>query len=45
MYEIEMRNIHTDEMRIEFGYSVADAYKRSKLDPNAWAVVYCVYMD
>ena len=45
MYEIEIMNINTNEINYLFGYSVKDAFKKKKLDPNEWEVMYVEYID
>lgn len=45
MFEFGIRNIHTGEEDIMFGYNIADAYRRAKLDTNEWHVTYCEYID
>lgn len=45
MYEIEIRNNKTNEVRIIYGYSIANAYERSNLNVAEWTVVYNEYID
>ena len=45
MIEFGIVNIHTNEESHMFGYNVADAYRRSKLDMNTWHITYCEYID
>lgn len=45
MYEYEIRNIHTNEETIIFGYSFADACRRSKLNPSDWECWMQTYID
>lgn len=45
MIEFGIKNIHTKEENIIFGYNVADAYRRAGLDMNEWNTTYCEYID
>lgn len=45
MIEFGIRNIHTEEENIIFGYNVADAYERSGLNANEWVIDYVDYID
>ena len=45
MIEFGSVNIITNEDRLMFGYNVAAAYRRSKLDMNTWHITYCEYID
>lgn len=45
MYEFEIMNNSTKETDIIFGYSIADAYRRSKLNMVDWTVLHCEYVD
>jgi hypothetical protein len=45
MIEFGIKNIHTDEESIMFGYNIADAYKRARLDMYTWHITYCDYID
>lgn len=45
MYEIEARNVKTDETTILFGYSLTDAFRRAKLDITDWEINYIEYID
>ena len=45
MIEFGIININTNEERGMFGYNIADAYRRSKLDISTWHITYCEYID
>ena len=45
MIEFGIINIATNETNVMFGYNIADAYRRSKLDMNTWHITYCEYID
>lgn len=45
MYEYGIYNSITKEERIVFGYSTADAFRRSNLDVNEWKILYSEYVD
>jgi hypothetical protein len=45
MYEYEIMNRDNDEITFIHGYSVADAFRRTKLDKDQWTVVYAEYVD
>ena len=45
MFEFGIRNIHTEEENVMFGYNIADAYHRSKLDMSTWHITYADYID
>lgn len=45
MYEIEVRNVKTNETTILFGYSLMDAFRRAKLDMTDWEINYMEYVD
>ena len=45
MIEFGIVNIKTNEERHMFGYNIADAYRRAKLDMNEWHITYCEYID
>lgn len=45
MYEYGIINIKTEETAVMFGRSIADAYRRSKLDKSIWYVEYAEYID
>jgi len=45
MIEFGIVNINTKEESQMFGYNIADAYRRSKLDMNTWHITYCEYID
>lgn len=45
MYEYGIRNINTNEETIIFGYSIANAFGRTKLDRSEWEVWYSEYID
>ena len=45
MYEYHIYNDKTSEEEIIFGYSLEDAFRRSKLDPSEWTVWLSEYVD
>ena len=45
MYEYDIRNIHTGERDIIFGYTQADAFRRSGYDMADWRVTHITYAD
>lgn len=45
MIEFGIVNINTNEERQMFGYNIADACHRAKLDMNEWHITYCEYID
>jgi hypothetical protein len=45
MCEFGITNIKTQESRVMFGYNIADAYRRSKLDMTVWYIDYVEYID
>jgi hypothetical protein len=45
MYEYYIESIYTGEERIVHGYNVKDAFRRAKLAPIEWGVVYVEYVD
>lgn len=45
MFEFGITNIKTNEANTMFGYNIADAYRRAKLDMNEWHITYCEYID
>lgn len=45
MYEYEIMNKDNNEITFIHGYSVADAFRRTKLDKDQWTVVYAEYID
>lgn len=45
MIEFGIKNIHTEEENIIFGYNVADAYRRAGLNMNEWNTTYYEYID
>ena len=45
MYEYEIKNKNTNEIEYVFGYSLNDACRRSKLEPNDWIILSKDYID
>jgi hypothetical protein len=45
MFEFGIVNVKTGEENVMFGYNIADAYRRAKLDMNEWHITYCEYID
>ena len=45
MYEYYVESIYTGEEKIIYGYTVEDAFRRAKLAPIEWGVVYMEYVD
>lgn len=45
MIEFGIMNVNTHEESHMFGYNIADAYRRAKLDMNEWRITYCEYID
>ena len=45
MIEFGIMNVKTEEEKVMFGYNIADAYRRAKLDMNEWHITYCEYID
>lgn len=45
MFEFGITNIKNNETAVIFGYNIADAYRRAKLDMNEWHITYCEYID
>ena len=45
MYEYSINNVTTNEERHVYGYTFADACRRSKLNMNEWNVAYYEYVD
>lgn len=45
MWEFEIVNKNTDETKIIFGYTLSDAYRRYKLNPEEWILVLRTYVD
>ena len=45
MIEFGIMNVNTHEESHMFGYNIADAYHRAKLDMNEWHITYCEYID
>lgn len=45
MYEYEIKNKTTNEIDYIFGYSFADACRRSKLEPDEWVMLGRDYID
>lgn len=45
MYEYYIESIYTGERRTVHGYNVKDAFRRAKLAPIEWGVVYVEYVD
>ena len=45
MYEYYIESIYTGERRVVYGYNVKDAFRRAKLAPIEWGVVYVEYVD
>jgi hypothetical protein len=45
MYEYHIYNVNTLEEKIIFGYYLADAFRRSKLDSSEWTVWLSEYID
>jgi hypothetical protein len=44
MYEIDIKNKNTNETTIIAGYSFEDAFRRAKLIPEEWEVVFYEYV-
>jgi hypothetical protein len=45
MFEFGIMNVSTHEESQMFGYNIADAYRRAKLNMNEWHITYCEYID
>lgn len=45
MKEFYIANIHTKKESIIFGYNPADAFRRAKLNPVEWTVLFADYID
>jgi hypothetical protein len=45
MYEFYIEHIHCGMTSHIYGYSVNDAFRRSKKDPSLWRVVFADYID
>lgn len=45
MYEFRITNLATGKESAIFGYSIDNAYKRSKLNPAEWVVWSREYID
>lgn len=45
MYEYGITNKKTNENEIIFGRTLADAYRRAKLNPEEWTMWYREYID
>lgn len=45
MYEFTIKNIHTAETAIIFGYSTKRAFERAKLNPSEWIILFADYID
>ena len=45
MWEIDIRNTETDEIRLIYGYNLEDAFQRYNLKSEEWIVVNEVYVD
>lgn len=45
MKEFGIININTNEANVIFGRNLADAYNRSKLNPNEWMLDWYEYID
>lgn len=45
MFEFGITNIKTHETNTMFGYNIADAYRRAKLDMTIWHIDYVEYID
>ena len=45
MYEYEIKNKNTNEIEYVFGYSLNDACRRSKLEPDEWIILSRDYID
>ena len=45
MWEYDITNKETNEREIISGYWLADAFRRSKLNPDEWVVMGSEYID
>ena len=45
MWEIDIRNTETDEIRLIYGYNLEDAFQRYNLKSEEWIVVNEIYID
>lgn len=45
MYEFNLINIYTNEMKYAFGYNYKDACKRFNLNPAEWIIDWQEYVD
>lgn len=45
MWEIDIRNKETDEIRLIYGYNIEDAFERYNLKSEEWIITNTTYVD
>lgn len=45
MYEYGIEHKHCKKTTVIFGYNITDAFRRSRLDPKLWEVMWSEYAD